>query len=125
LAKAQFHRHQRVWVEAVGAWATIDRLIPVWSKGFDEPVRITYDVGLGREFTANELKADAPTEGALNGAGGACAPATNGRSLKTAATIRCPAPFRWWSPIQRIGAAGASPAPNTIAHPTRSNIKPG
>jgi hypothetical protein len=71
LAKAQFHRHQRVWVEAVGAWATIDRLIPVWSKGFDEPVRITYDVGLGREFTANELKADAPTEGALNGAGGA------------------------------------------------------
>jgi len=62
LAKAQFHRHQRVWVEAVGAWATIDRLIPIWSKGFDEPVRITYDVGLGREFTANELHADAPTE---------------------------------------------------------------
>ncbi len=62
MAKAQFHRHQRVWVEAVGAWATVDRLIPVWSKGFDEPIRITYDVGLGREFTANELKADAPTE---------------------------------------------------------------
>jgi len=62
LAKALFHRHPRVWVEAVGAWATIDRLIPVWSKGFDEPIRITYDVGLGREFTANELKADAPTE---------------------------------------------------------------
>jgi hypothetical protein len=71
LAKAQFHRHQRVWVEAVGAWATIDRLIPVWSKGFDEPVRITYDVGLGREFTANELLADTSKEAALDEAVGA------------------------------------------------------
>jgi hypothetical protein len=66
LAKAQFHRHQRVWVEAVGAWATIDRLIPVWSKGFEEPIRITYDVGLGREFTAAELRADAPSERPLD-----------------------------------------------------------
>jgi len=71
LAKAQFHRHQRVWVEAVGAWATIDRLIPIWSKGFDEPVRITYDVGLGREFTANELQADAPSEATPGAATGA------------------------------------------------------
>jgi hypothetical protein len=62
LAKAQFHRHQKVWVEAVGAWATIDQIIPVWAKGFDEPVRITYDVGLGREFNGNELQADAPAQ---------------------------------------------------------------
>ncbi len=71
MAKAQFHRHQRVWVEAVGAWATIDRIIPIWTKGFDEPVRITYDVGLGREFTANELQADAPPGGVPDGAVGA------------------------------------------------------
>ena len=58
MAKAQFHRQQRVWVEAVGAWATVERLIPVWAKGFDEPVRITYDVGLGREFTAAELRSE-------------------------------------------------------------------
>lgn len=57
MAKAQFHKHQKVWVESVGAWATIDRIIPVWAKGFDEPVRITYDVGLGREFVAHELRA--------------------------------------------------------------------
>jgi hypothetical protein len=62
VAKAQFHRHQRVWVDAVGAWAIIDRIIPVWAKGFDEPVRITYDVGLGREFLAQELQAEAPSE---------------------------------------------------------------
>jgi hypothetical protein len=57
VAKAQFHKHQKVWVEAVGAWASVERLIPVWSKGFEEPVRITYDVGLGREFMAHELRA--------------------------------------------------------------------
>jgi hypothetical protein len=58
VAKAQFQRHQKVWVEAVGAWATIDRVVPVWARDFDEPVRITYDVGLGREFRAEELKAE-------------------------------------------------------------------
>ena len=70
MAKAQFHRHQKVWVEAVGAWATIERIIPVWAKGFDEPVRITYDVGLGREFRGEDLRADSTSEAALAGAEG-------------------------------------------------------
>ena len=70
MAKAQFHRHQKVWVEAVGAWASIDRIIPVWTKGFDEPVRITYDVGLGREFLAHELQAEAASTDALPDADG-------------------------------------------------------
>ena len=55
MAKAVFHRHQRVYVEPVGTWAVIDRINPVWVKGFDEPVRVTYDCGLGRDFTAEEL----------------------------------------------------------------------
>ena len=55
--KAQFHKHQKVWVEAVGAWASVERIVPVWAKGFDEPVKITYDVGLGRDFAAHELRA--------------------------------------------------------------------
>ena len=59
MAKAQFHRNQKVWVESVGAWAAIDRIVPVWAQGFDEPVRITYDVGLGREFLADELQSEA------------------------------------------------------------------
>lgn len=58
MAKAQFHKSQRVWVESVGAWAVIERIVPVWAKGFDEPVKISYDVGLGREFLAHELEAD-------------------------------------------------------------------
>lgn len=70
MAKALFHRHQKVWVEAVGAWAVIDRIIPVWAKGFDEPVRITYDVGLGREFQAHELQPESPSEAALPDAEG-------------------------------------------------------
>ena len=55
MARAQFQKGQKVWVECVGAWAQIEQVQPVWAKGFDEPVRVTYDVGLGREFTANEL----------------------------------------------------------------------
>jgi hypothetical protein len=70
MAKAQFHRHQKVWVDSVGAWANIERIIPVWAKGFDEPVRITYDVGLGREFRGEELKADSPSEMAVPDAEG-------------------------------------------------------
>lgn len=58
MAKATFQRNQRVWVESVGAWATIEKIVPIWAKGFDEPVRVTYDVGLGREFLAHELKAE-------------------------------------------------------------------
>ena len=62
MAKAQFHRHQKVWVESVGVWAAVERVMPVWAKGFDAPVRVTYEVGLGREFRAEELCAEAPPE---------------------------------------------------------------
>ena len=63
MAKAQFHRNQKVWVESVGAWATIEKLTPIWAKGFDEPVRITYDVGFGREFMAHELRPEEANDG--------------------------------------------------------------
>ncbi len=55
MARAQFQKGQKVWVECVGAWAAIEKVQPVWAKGFEEPVRVTYDVGLGREFLAHEL----------------------------------------------------------------------
>src|SRR5581483_7864078 len=57
MAKAQFQRNQKVWVATVGAWAVIEKVVPIWARGFDEPVRITYDVGLGRDFQAQELRA--------------------------------------------------------------------
>lgn len=58
MAKAIFQRNQKVWVESVGVWAMIEKIVPVWAKGFDEPVKVTYDVGLGRDFQANELRAE-------------------------------------------------------------------
>ena len=58
MAKAQFHRNQKVWVASVGTWAVIERIVPIWARGFDEPVRVTYDVGLGREFMAHDLRAE-------------------------------------------------------------------
>jgi hypothetical protein len=65
MAKAQFHKNQKVWVESVGAWATIEKIVPIWAKGFDEPVRITYEVGLGRDFHSHELRAEAATDEAI------------------------------------------------------------
>jgi hypothetical protein len=56
MAKAVFHKNQRVYVKPVGTWALIERVVPHWTKGLDEPLRVFYDVGLGREFAADELQ---------------------------------------------------------------------
>ena len=61
MAKAQFHKNQRVYVKPVGTWALIERLVPQWAKGLEEPIRIFYDVGLGREFGAEELQTEQKT----------------------------------------------------------------
>lgn len=58
MTKAHFKRNQRVWVESVGAWAIVERVVPTWTGGLSEPVRVTYDVGLGRMFHAAELTPD-------------------------------------------------------------------
>ena len=58
MAKALFHKNQRVYVKPVGTWALIERVVPHWVKGIDEPIRIHYDVGLGREFAADELRCE-------------------------------------------------------------------
>ncbi len=55
MAKAVFHKNQRVYVKPVGTWSTIEQIKPQWVKDIEEPVRIFYEVGLGRVFTADEL----------------------------------------------------------------------
>jgi hypothetical protein len=60
MAKAQFHKNQRVYVKPVGTWALIEHVVPHWAKGLGEPIRIHYDVGLGREFAAEELQSEEP-----------------------------------------------------------------
>lgn len=58
MAKAAFHKNQKVYVKPVGTWATVEAVLPQWVKGLEEPLKIHYDVGLGREFSAGELVAD-------------------------------------------------------------------
>ncbi|KCZ92881.1 hypothetical protein [Hyphomonas johnsonii] len=55
MAKAIFHKSQRVFVKPVGTWALIEQVIPHWVKDVDEPLRVSYDCGLGRRFEAFEL----------------------------------------------------------------------
>lgn len=55
MARASFHKGQRVYVEPVGTWAIIEAVVPQWTKGIDMPMRIGYDVGMGREFSEDEL----------------------------------------------------------------------
>ncbi|MEL6244083.1 MAG: hypothetical protein AAFQ21_04380 [Pseudomonadota bacterium] len=59
MAKSLFHKNQRVYVKPVGTWAHIERVIPHWVKDVAEPLRVTYDVGLGRDFLAGELISEA------------------------------------------------------------------
>src|ERR1700748_1208882 len=69
MAKAAFHKNQRVYVKPVGTWALVEHVVPHWAKGLDEPIRVHYDVGLGREFTAEELMSEEPmSAGAAAGA---------------------------------------------------------
>lgn len=58
MAKACFHKGQRVFVKPVGTWTLVESVLPQWVKGVEEPLRVTYEVGLGREFQAHELAAE-------------------------------------------------------------------
>ncbi|CAN0569006.1 hypothetical protein [Hyphomonas sp.] len=58
MAKALFHKSQRVFVKPVGTWALIEKVVPHWVKDVDEPLRVTYECGLGRSFQSHELAAE-------------------------------------------------------------------
>jgi hypothetical protein len=55
MAKAKFHKSQRVFVKPVGTRAYVEAVVPKWVKGCDEPIKIAYDCGMGREFGQDEL----------------------------------------------------------------------
>ena len=63
MAKALFHKNQRVFVKPVGTWALVEQVIPHWVKDVEEPLRVTYDVGLGRDFQAKELVSESAMRG--------------------------------------------------------------
>ena len=55
MAKAIYHKHQ-------GTWALVEQVKPQWVKDVEEPVRVYYDCGLGRDFVADELAAEQADE---------------------------------------------------------------
>ncbi len=55
MARVTFEKGQRVYVRPLGCWATIERILPQWIKGVEAPLKIFYDVGLGRDFAPGEL----------------------------------------------------------------------
>ncbi|MEE9380905.1 MAG: hypothetical protein V3V03_05820 [Hyphomonadaceae bacterium] len=63
MAKALFHKNQRVFVKPVATWAQVEKVIPHWVKDVEQPLRVTYDVGLGRDFTAGELVSETVMRG--------------------------------------------------------------
>lgn len=62
MAKALFHKGQRVFVKSVGTWATVECVLPQWVKGVEEPLKVFYDVGLNREFGGHELIGEEQTK---------------------------------------------------------------
>jgi hypothetical protein len=56
MAKAKYHKAQRVFVKPVGTWAHVEAVVPKWVKGCDEPIKVAYDCGMGREFAQEELE---------------------------------------------------------------------
>jgi hypothetical protein len=70
MAKAKYHKTQRVFVKPVGTWAHVEAVVPKWVKGCDEPIKISYDCGMGREFAQEELEEESTgLQLAGNGAG--------------------------------------------------------
>src|SRR5262245_60822067 len=49
MAKALFSKGQRVFVKPVGTWSAVEKVTPQWVKGVEEPLKVFYDVGLGRD----------------------------------------------------------------------------
>lgn len=72
MAKAKYHKSQRVFVKPVGTWAHVEAVVPKWAKGCEEPIKIAYDCGMGREFAQDELEEEsvALQVNAANGLGG-------------------------------------------------------
>ena len=98
MAKAKYHKSQRVFVKPVGTWAHVEAVVPKWAKGCDEPIKIAYDCGLGREFAQDELEEESialqvNAANGLGGLGGSCAATTVGKAPSSAGTTLTPAPI--------------------------------
>ena len=97
----QYHKHQRVYVRPVGTWAIVERVVPQWTKGLDEPLRIFYDGrpwggnSPPRNCTESEMTSAQAVEWRQRDLAHRPAPATNGNpELEKPRRIPIPAPIR-------------------------------
>ena len=77
MAKAKYHKSQRVFVKPVGTWACVEAVVPKWVKGCEEPIKVAYECGMGREFAQEELEEEA-TALQANAGKGLCHPVVTG-----------------------------------------------
>ena len=59
MAKAKYHKSQRVFVKPVGTWACVEAVVTKWVEGCEEPIKVAYECGMGREFAQDALQANA------------------------------------------------------------------
>lgn len=95
MAKAKYHKSQRVFVKPVGTWAHVEAVVPTWVKGCEEPIKISYDCGMGREFAQEELDEESATPGTGLGRGASFGGTIAGRVPTSASITPSPAPIRW------------------------------
>ena len=48
MAKAKFHKSQRVFVKPVGTWAHVEAVVPQWVKGCEESTALRTNAANGR-----------------------------------------------------------------------------
>jgi hypothetical protein len=70
MAKAKYHKSQRVFVKPVCTWAHVEAVAPKWVKGCEEPSKIAYGMGIAA------LRANAGTD-----PGASCVDIMGGRAL--------------------------------------------
>jgi hypothetical protein len=130
MAKAKYHKSQRVFVKPVGTWAYVEAVVPKWINGCEEPIKITYDCGMGREFAQEELEEESAAlqTTAVNGLGGAWRVVRGHNRWKSAE--QCghhphPGTHPMVVTTERDWGGWRVPgAPNTISIPIVSSVRP-
>ena len=107
MAKAKYHKSQRVFVKPVGTWACVEAVVPKWVEGCEEPIKVAYECGMGREFAQEELEeeATAPRPTPVKGS----APGRDRRARAPSEVCRSPGATRGRSMTERGLTSGISP----------------
>ena len=127
MAKAKYHKSQRVFVKPVGTWAHVEAVVPKWVKGCEEPIKIAYDCWHGPRVRPRRTRGGIRAlQATPNGLGGLANLRGHNR-WKSAEQCRHH-PFPGTHPMvvttDHDWGGWRVPAPNMISIPTASSIRP-